>query len=116
MQDYSVFFFFKAEDGIRDDLVTGVQTCALPICLAGKEPTLRRGIGRAAQKCGYHQIMGGLRSWKISLDPNPVAGREIGNFRRRQCLGASGDLDVKGRTGKVERRGSGLRRRSENYC
>src|SRR5258708_22643558 len=27
------FFFFQAEDGIRDDLVTGVQTCALPICL-----------------------------------------------------------------------------------
>src|SRR5258708_29130340 len=28
------FFFFQAEDGIRDDLVTGVQTCALPICLS----------------------------------------------------------------------------------
>src|SRR5258708_11315015 len=27
----SSFFFFQAEDGIRDDLVTGVQTCALPI-------------------------------------------------------------------------------------
>src|SRR5258708_1538335 len=26
-----VCFFFQAEDGIRDDLVTGVQTCALPI-------------------------------------------------------------------------------------
>src|SRR3989441_5077737 len=26
-----VFFFFQAEDGIRDKLVTGVQTCALPI-------------------------------------------------------------------------------------
>src|SRR5258708_2356561 len=26
-----VVFFFQAEDGIRDDLVTGVQTCALPI-------------------------------------------------------------------------------------
>src|SRR5258708_24001411 len=26
-----IFFFFQAEDGIRDDLVTGVQTCALPI-------------------------------------------------------------------------------------
>src|SRR5258708_38468668 len=26
-----VIFFFQAEDGIRDDLVTGVQTCALPI-------------------------------------------------------------------------------------
>src|SRR5207244_5281711 len=28
------FFLFQAEDGIRDDLVTGVQTCALPIYLA----------------------------------------------------------------------------------
>src|SRR2546423_7002345 len=27
----SFFFFFQAEDGIRDKLVTGVQTCALPI-------------------------------------------------------------------------------------
>src|SRR5207244_10418658 len=26
-----LYFFFQAEDGIRDDLVTGVQTCALPI-------------------------------------------------------------------------------------
>ena len=26
-----VGFFFQAEDGIRDRLVTGVQTCALPI-------------------------------------------------------------------------------------
>src|SRR6266481_2028563 len=26
-----VFFFFQAEDGIRDGTVTGVQTCALPI-------------------------------------------------------------------------------------
>src|SRR2546427_9271691 len=29
---YSLFFFFQAEDGIRDLTVTGVQTCALPIC------------------------------------------------------------------------------------
>src|SRR5438105_9205303 len=28
----SSVFFFQAEDGIRDPLVTGVQTCALPIC------------------------------------------------------------------------------------
>src|SRR5215203_4901953 len=31
------FFFFQAEDGIRDIGVTGVQTCALPISLAGTE-------------------------------------------------------------------------------
>src|SRR3712207_8596042 len=34
---YVCIFFFQAEDGIRDIGVTGVQTCALPICL-------RRGI------------------------------------------------------------------------
>src|SRR3712207_9471876 len=30
---YFCFFFFQAEDGIRDIGVTGVQTCALPILL-----------------------------------------------------------------------------------
>src|SRR5690606_39989992 len=29
------FFLFQAEDGIRDFHVTGVQTCALPICFRG---------------------------------------------------------------------------------
>src|SRR5206468_10198254 len=33
-------FFFQAEDGIRDLIVTGVQTCALPICL---RPAARGG-------------------------------------------------------------------------
>src|SRR6266536_4475630 len=30
-KSYDTLFFFQAEDGIRDPLVTGVQTCALPI-------------------------------------------------------------------------------------
>src|SRR5438876_2033286 len=30
---FHLFFFFQAEDGIRDGRVTGVQTCALPIYL-----------------------------------------------------------------------------------
>src|SRR5690606_40401738 len=34
---YVFFFFFQAEDGIRDFHVTGVQTCALPISLRGTE-------------------------------------------------------------------------------
>src|SRR5207247_5836483 len=39
-------FFFQAEDGIRDPLVTGVQTCALPISglgLAIDTPAVRGG-------------------------------------------------------------------------
>src|SRR5947208_13419993 len=41
----SRFFFFQAEDGIRDDLVTGVQTCALPIYLCSK----RGGLATVAR-------------------------------------------------------------------
>src|SRR5258708_23134399 len=46
MLAYSLpFFFFQAEDGIRDDLVTGVQTCALPIstCLTAARHVSHRG-------------------------------------------------------------------------
>src|SRR3989449_4831760 len=42
-----LFFFFQAEDGIRDVAVTGVQTCALPIC-RGRRPRHGRALpGRA---------------------------------------------------------------------
>src|SRR5690349_23948535 len=40
----SFFFFFQAEDGIRDLYVTGVQTCALPIFVCRRDgvfPALR---------------------------------------------------------------------------
>src|SRR3989441_6822501 len=38
IERHSCFFFFQAEDGIRDKLVTGVQTCALPICRWDRGP------------------------------------------------------------------------------
>src|SRR2546427_6468587 len=36
------FFFFQAEDGIRDLTVTGVQTCALPISLGANSVAMER--------------------------------------------------------------------------
>src|SRR5438034_9031046 len=39
------FFFFQAEDGIRDHCVTGVQTCALPISGRAERP---RALGEDA--------------------------------------------------------------------
>src|SRR2546429_4205274 len=45
----SFFFFFQAEDGIRDVAVTGVQTCALPISAsdsAGRRRSTRQVGGR----------------------------------------------------------------------
>src|SRR5258707_8766352 len=44
-----LFFFFQAEDGIRDIGVTGVQTCALPICPNGSAASESGGAaGRQA--------------------------------------------------------------------
>src|SRR5260370_18055351 len=51
LKDYC-FFFFQAEDGIRDSSVTGVQTCALPIWIvdvhAGEIEQLERPHAEAA--------------------------------------------------------------------
>src|SRR5690349_15783351 len=53
------FFFFQAEDGIRDLYVTGVQTCALPICCRDPQHTEnllpRRGC-RASGKRDRHGV------------------------------------------------------------
>src|SRR5437763_10829540 len=46
------FFFFQAEDGIRDTSVTGVQTCALPIC-GGGCPGAGAPLPRRACDRGY---------------------------------------------------------------
>src|SRR2546425_6480723 len=44
------FFFFQAEDGIRDKLVTGVQTCALPIYVLVTLQPLTGGAGKAQRR------------------------------------------------------------------
>src|SRR5256886_6813309 len=50
---YVNFFFFQAEDGIRDLTVTGVQTCALPIFL------LRQGI-RGNDGFSFANLLSGM--------------------------------------------------------
>src|SRR5206468_6781426 len=56
------FFFFQAEDGIRDLIVTGVQTCALPICVHGLDRTAveDRDVEQALdQGVGFLRLFGG---------------------------------------------------------
>src|SRR5260221_13216462 len=66
------FFFFQAEDGIRDHCVTGVQTCALPISCFAREgdDTLAAGrpllgvpdLGRASfMRCAFCEKEKALR-------------------------------------------------------
>src|SRR2546430_11033515 len=49
---FDFFFFFQAEDGIRDLTVTGVQTCALPISVATQIPGV--GVTSHSSNGGYH--------------------------------------------------------------
>src|SRR5256885_3689548 len=61
------FFFFQAEDGIRDYKVTGVQTCALPISRRRLRAARRRAarphrarVGGAVHDPGLAQLLAGL--------------------------------------------------------
>src|SRR5205823_10701053 len=47
------FFFFQAEDGIRDKLVTGVQTCALPISKYNAAGSSRETKTPRARRAGF---------------------------------------------------------------
>src|SRR5260364_444697 len=47
-------FFFQAEDGIREDLVTGVQTCALPISARRLRPRAGQAPGARRRHRGQH--------------------------------------------------------------
>ena len=46
-----IFFFFQAEDGIRDIGVTGVQTCALPILKEATESDDLRTLATLLRAC-----------------------------------------------------------------
>src|SRR6266536_5112929 len=66
-----LFFFFQAEDGIRDPLVTGVQTCALPISTgsadAGLYGTDADGNARTPNSSGYIVELDYLPIQKVRL-------------------------------------------------
>src|SRR2546430_4805872 len=62
-----LFFFFQAEDGIRDLTVTGVQTCALPILDGVGAPEARNTDSAIASFRRANAIYGGEPSGFIYL-------------------------------------------------
>src|SRR5205823_11831437 len=78
-------FFFQAEDGIRDKLVTGVQTCALPI----SRPLLDVGDsmqGAYIQKgAGGQFIAAALESPKAREQIAAIHRRDVARMQRLQC-------------------------------
>src|ERR1017187_10684677 len=62
------FFFFQAEDGIRDTSVTGVQTCALPICIDCRFDSRDFAPGRAGANPAPRGV--GARGWRRICSPD----------------------------------------------
>src|SRR5207244_9713323 len=74
-----LYFVFQAEDGIRDDLVTGVQTCALPIYIrwVGKAHMRSELGGKAADLAAAHRVeLAGQRE-RPHAGPPQASGREM---------------------------------------
>src|SRR3989454_8856339 len=76
------FFFFQAEDGIRDYKVTGVQTCALPICVSRSLLPDRPGARRAGGVRRPTRRGGAARSRRRPLGLWPAAHPRPGRERR----------------------------------
>src|SRR5437763_8570881 len=59
----NIFFFFQAEDGIRDTSVTGVQTCALPISRPCSGSSRRGFPTSTTPRCSYPGWSAPTSSW-----------------------------------------------------
>src|SRR5256885_4987796 len=87
-----IFFFFQAEDGIRDYKVTGVQTCALPIFLTfacsafAQEPETRRPPRSANIQQSFQGSVsqGTATETVIPLSIGDAIDREIGRASCRE--------------------------------
>src|SRR5688572_32441900 len=102
------FFFFQAEDGIRDLTVTGVQTCALPICSLMPASPPRTGRGRSAgRRCGRRR-----RGSPTGGRTRPAPRRWRGRTSRRR----RGDRKsvVEGKSGEIGGRGMIKKKKTKN--
>src|SRR5262249_4879535 len=105
-----VVFFFQAEDGIRDWSVTGVQTCALPICKKGR-PQIEYGLltdpegrpvavrvlpGNTGAPAAFTQIVTAIRE-KFGLEKMVMVGdRGMITSARIAALNTTGDGEPPG--------------------
>src|SRR5690606_40398120 len=95
------FFFFQAEDGIRDFHVTGVQTCALPIYAVGQRE-LAGALGPGVVEHLDARAGAGVEAGDVAvrLDPgDPGAGE---HQRRLAAVGVA-ERSEERRVGKARR-------------
>src|SRR5690606_40823078 len=96
------FFFFQAEDGIRDFHVTGVQTCALPILDAADR--LQR-LGRLHPDSDPGEYLDAVKQWAIwsGLEEFDLARyeRELLELTRRNQLESRSEERRVGKEGRA---------------
>src|SRR5206468_8276606 len=79
----SFFFFFQAEDGIRDLIVTGVQTCALPILIIAAATPSNEPVelaGEISRAKGRVIVVGAIG---LNIPRKPFYDRELRSEERR---------------------------------
>src|SRR5437762_12671275 len=81
-------FFFQAEDGIRDTSVTGVQTCALPICTFW--PAIERYDDPRSLRL-IRSVMAGESPSLLELDDRRSEERRVG----KGCRARGGACSVR---------------------
>src|SRR2546422_4649777 len=101
------FFFFQAEDGIRDVAVTGVQTCALPISTQGEMQTPAAGSGTPSSRSATS-----VATVRPPPAESPATTRLAGACPRARshpyaATAASSAAGNRGAGGRRESRGSG---------
>src|SRR5207302_5272758 len=101
---FKFFFFFQAEDGIRDFHVTGVQTCALPISARGRREI--RELNDRSDRLAA-RLLGAVspKQRERLVAAMAEVHREIG---RASCRGKGGDIGGRRRMRrKKSRKGEG---------
>src|SRR5256886_10589505 len=81
------FFFFQAEDGIRDLTVTGVQTCALPICKRFSQGISFLGSYTLSKALGYTTANGMVlhpANLRANYGPTDYDRQHVFSFRSEE--------------------------------
>src|SRR5947208_16639389 len=102
-----MFFFFQAEDGIRDDLVTGVQTCALPIFIMHADHSRIAPVLCWTQNVRHST--GAIREWSACMMTHKIyvcrhpRHHEIGRASCRERVYTSGSgVGLKNKKGRTD--------------
>src|SRR3989442_10812425 len=69
------FFFCQAEDGIRDAVVTGVQTCALPICWLSRRRLGCSGTSSRSSRATMRGCAGRASVWRSEEHTSELQSR-----------------------------------------